>query len=373
MTHSPTTIVLKSPTKDNHIGHPANHSARLGLLYLAIIVLILVIPHVAPVSSVYAQNPTIDQATNDNRAVNDNQVTTVTTATNNIGGIDLRVSPATAFIKLKPGSKASHVINLENTGSSGLVLSPIFLDFGSDNTSGLPALKKTFSFPYLSIPPGGFGQLNLPARGKAQLTLLFDVPASATEAEYPFTVVFQTVSPENNQVSPIVAGIGSNIVAYVKTQEQTLPGLQIEKLKAPRILDSFTPLSFDLLLKNPATGAQVASGSAQIYDFNQKQLANYTIYPDVILGSSSRMARSFSSQTPQTSDDLTYVGIPFKYNPGFLIGIYRLTIVLNNAENQTVTLTQNIIAFPIIATSLIAVGLGLIGFWAYLSRKRMVS
>jgi len=212
------------------------------------------------------------------------------------GLVDLRVSPPSAYLKLKPGSSATHTITLENLSDSPLTISPEIVDFTSDGKSGIPQIQKTLSFPYLDMPEGGLGTLMMEPRQTAQLTLKFKAPQGVEVKEYPLTILFhqQNSNPEVNSRTSraqVSASIGSNLVVLVSDRDLE-PQLRVESIQSPIIANTFGSFEFSPLLSNLQVSATTASGSAQIINWRGRVVADWKIFPDVVLGGSTRQAQA---------------------------------------------------------------------------------
>lgn len=282
----------------------------------------------------------------------------------------LSVSPPTAFIKLKPGSKTTHTITLENTGSQTVRVKPVFYDFKSDGQTGLPQLQNQFSFPYLDIPPSGFPQVTIPARGKGQLTLMFTPPMDAQEGEYPFTVVFESEPGQVSGLTTIGQGIGSNLIVLVTNQDQTAPSLSIDQLKTSRIVDSFRPLGLEVLIKNNGLSSQVASGSATLKNWRGELITSFTLYPDIVLGNSTRLGRSLHVNPQSTADDNPYSAGEFVAPAGFRLGLYTWEVKLGTDTSNYKIKTVQVVAVPVLLIVLTLVGGGLLIWWTRLNRQK---
>lgn len=210
--------------------------------------------------------------------------------------VNLSVSPPSAYLRLKPGSSATHTITLENLSNSPLTISPEVVDFKPDGQTGVPQVQKTLSFPYLDIPESGLGTLTLEPKQTAQLTLKFKAPAGSQVKEYPMTILFHhqnndlTVTSGNSQAQ-ISASIGSNLVVLVADRDLE-PQLKVKSIQAPLITDTFQVFEFSPLLENGQVSATIASGSASIKNWQGRVAVNWQIFPDVVLGQSTRQAQA---------------------------------------------------------------------------------
>lgn len=297
-------------------------------------------------------------------------LTNSTTSTTNQYG--LSVAPPTAYLRVRPGTQAVHTMTVENTSPNSMTIVPKVVDFTSDGQTGIPRLRDTTTFPYLVVPDGGFPPVTIPAGQKAQMKLIIAPAADATEQEWPLTILFeQQPELQNGQTSATyskVAGtVGSNLIVLISNQAEPPFLLKIKDIAVPKVVDSFRPVTFTPLLANDGVAAVVASGSAQVRSLWGKNILNQTIFPDVVLGRTTRAARAVantaSNQTTTTNLSEPQPG-SFVIRTPVLLGPYQVTVHLNPPENAQTstppTHTVTFIALPI--TILLAVCIGIFVF-----------
>ena len=125
-------------------------------------------------------------------------------------------------------------------------------------------------------------------------------PAGAKEQEYPLTILFHQQSPianassnlDTSQAKTQVSGsIGSNLIVLVSDQDLD-PQLQVKSINSPWLVDTLGSMEFTPVLENQLVSAAVASGSASVSNWQGKKLATWQIFPDVVLGGSTRNAQA---------------------------------------------------------------------------------
>ncbi|HEX7017746.1 MAG TPA: hypothetical protein VF209_02465 [Patescibacteria group bacterium] len=285
--------------------------------------------------------------------------------------IDLSVSPPTEYIQVAPGKSISHTVTIEQHGSLPLRITPSIVDFASDGETGQPVLQfeKGSSFRYLKIknPDVQLGQpFSLNPGQKKQIVFQIEPPSEAVQGEFPLTLLFTAQPPTENTIgtgSQVSGMVGSNLVVLVSTGQTDKGKLVLEKIRAPRLVDSFGSLAFSLLAKNNGRNATTASGSATITNWQNQIVAEYTFYPDMILAQTSRLLRHGQSVESDAADNIT---ADFKYKPAFLIGPYTITASLNEngLENQSQSLLSiRVFAFPF--SLLIVTLLGVVLYFCY--------
>jgi len=276
----------------------------------------------------------------------------------------LIVGPSQAYLKILPGNKATHTITLENSGNQTLEVTPKILDFITDGKTGIPVLLGKTEFAYLDMTDSLFRPISLAPKTKAQLTLSFSVPPGAKNKEYPLSILFTTeklhssLADNRDNPSPVSGSVVSNLVVLVSDDSVASKKIALKDLAAPKFIDSFGQIEFAPVVQNEGYAATIASGSASINDFRGKKLAEFPLYPDSILGFSSRELRSY------TAADLT----PrlFNYNPPFLIGPYKVVVEIDNStetQQEITTEYTTVIALPF--SLLGAAGLGIATYFVY--------
>lgn len=287
--------------------------------------------------------------------------------------VELTVSPPISYLHVPPGTKKNHVITLENTTNTPITVTPKIVDFTTDGKSGRVVILDSLSFPYISFGENGqINELTIPATTKAQLTLHIDVPTSAVEKEYPMTVLF--ISEEQNNYSgntlysQVQAGIGSNLIVLTSYTNKLGTALSITDLQKTTFVDSFSKISFTPIVKNDTLATVTASGSAQIINFNEKTVANFIIHPDNVLGKNTRELRA--SDSLETEKATTFQSKPgFQYKPKFLFGPYKIVVTLTQNNEQIITTTEVVYAFPF---SLIILSVLGVGIYFYFNNKNKV-
>lgn len=261
----------------------------------------------------------------------------------------LSVFPPSAYLKIKPGTSASHTIELTNTTTNNLVVTPKVFDSKPKTDTGYPEMQPVFSFPFLSEQVQQLSPILIKPGETKSFSLDFTVPPEAITREYPLTVLFSSTIEQtntNNQTtsnSKLYGVIGANLVVLV-SNEETLPNLlQVTDISVPRFLDSLRELSFTPILVNQGIQAVAASGSATIVDTFGKTVFQAQIYPDMILGKQQRSAQAIylenTSGLPKPVD--------FSYNPLFLLGKYTITTkIIDEQGNIKSSHTKTAIALP---------------------------
>ena len=283
-------------------------------------------------------------------------VTRETAAAQELNQLDINLSPSVSFLKLQPGSTATHTISVENKGTREVTVQPKIVDFASDNQTGLPVLQAATSFPYFDSAVSELAPLTLKPGSVAQVALEMTVPAGAPNTEYPMTVLFET--PQSS--SPLFPGqvvsqaqVGSNLVVLVTSETNTVPQVSIKSIQTTPVIDSFRPLTFTPLVKNQNFSGTVASGSAQVLNWRGTVIAEFELPPQVILGNASREILASDPDfviDPLAAEPRAPALLQPSVKRPFLFGPYWITTTIQAGTDEfisTTSATHIVVALPI--------------------------
>lgn len=299
----------------------------------------------------------------------------------------LAVSPSTGYIQVKPGTEVIHSVIVSNKGSEPVTIVPRVVDFEADGKTGEPVLAGDTTFPYLANQETVLVPVTIEPGGQANLPFVIKPPSTAPLHEYHLTILFEhqhagsTSQPDSDSpaTSTLVPTIGSNLVVLVAGDDQR-PQLKIESLQRLRVLDSFRPLVFTPLARNDGDAAVIASGSARIKDWRGRVVAQFSLYPDVVLAESSRELRAAREAAPVLPDDpdasiaTLLEPVPFSYTSPLLLGPYSIEFALTTETPDGITTaTQQftVIALPLSALVILGLTGGvIIGLRSFNKKKK---
>ena len=277
-------------------------------------------------------------------------------------GFNLTVTPEVHYMRIKPGSKIRHTITLENKGDVALTVTPTIYDFEADGESGRAILKSATTFPYLDLEHIQNSSLTIPPHKRAQLGLLFSVPEDAPEKEYPLTVLFKS-EPVQSQTetsqSQLVGAIGSNLIVLISQDEQTSDLINIDSISIPFFVDSFKKVTLQPKIKNNHFAATNTAGTVIVKNMFNTEVARFNIFPDTILGYSSRILRALKTEF---QPDIEPEAVPFAFKTSFLLGLY--TVEVSITAPYTSAYSDEVIAFDtftFFAVPIIPILVGLLG------------
>jgi len=275
---------------------------------------------------------------------------------------DLSVSPPVTYLVLEPGQTASYPLVIAHEGTISLTITPKVRSFRADERGMGIQLEEEVVFPYLDpAQPNPFAEPFVLQPGeKKTFSVPILVPTDSSTNEAHLTLLF-----EGSAVTPPVLGlsqadltgaVGTNLILMVKTSEADQAQLLIKKYQGPHLIDSFSPITFQLLAKNIGPIAGIATGSASITTGSNKELANFVFFPDSVLADSSRHLRTLPAD--QTlADETLEPTFTFSYKSPFLLGIYKVQVVLASSTQTSPSVGNfQVIALPFSLFFLIAIG-----------------
>jgi len=285
--------------------------------------------------------------------------------------LDLTIFPPTAYLTVKPGTSLTHRIILKYEGTVRAKILPELVDFTTDGLTGTPVLQKPSQLDYIKLqnPDKQLGTPFVIEPGtQTELMLTIEPPLHAKQGEQPLSLIL-TAIPDTTVIfdggsAQASGAVASNIILSVQNDFDNQADLRIEKIRLPKIVDSFSSINFKVLAKNIGRNAAAATGQIRLnHGWSGKELKHWYIYPDVILANSTRELRSLA-QDPDSlnpnNDEIIFEKL--NYKPPFLIGPYEVTVNLSSANqpnNTTHQRTQTIIALPLSIIGFLILGVSL--------------
>lgn len=275
-------------------------------------------------------------------------------AQTNFPALDISLSPPVVYLSIKPGETKQHAILIKNEGTDDVLANLSLSDFRSDNQTGQPILSEDTTFGYLKIRDGELNwKSNFLLKAKTEKKVVFDltVPSSATEGEFPLTVLLNAsrIGSNMGEQSQIAGMIGSNIIVFISRDETNQSKLTIDRTVIPKWVDSSRPLEFSISIKNTGKHAAPLSGTITIVNSLGQKVKSYLLYPDMVLANTSRLARAIDTTQSQITDIETVLAQPdlqfsskISYQPLFLLGIYTIHIELPEEK-----ITHTVVGLPV--------------------------
>jgi len=271
--------------------------------------------------------------------------------------VSLGIFPPILEVEMVPGKSITQVFKIYNQSEIPLILETKLVTFEPKGEKGEITLKQEpageeriwFSFLNKNLKLGD--RFNLPAQKSQEVVLMINLPSSALESDYYYTLLAQTVPEERfSGNSSAQVKIGANILLTIskgKKEEQnvSIASFRIKNLLFHlfnlKLIDSFSPPQFEIRLKNEGRHFLKSQGEIKIAGtFSQEQIL--PLLEENILAQAIRNIGCQESSTCQLKGK-------------FFLGVYRAELVTNN-QNQEVVF----VSLPF------KLALGLIGLFGFL-------
>jgi len=278
--------------------------------------------------------------------------------------VSLSISPPILEAVIKPGEKIEQVYTLKNDGPDAIISVDIFT-FNQADDFGNPRISKSikdydplsvkywFSFkePQLSLGD----KFSLKQGEEKKITLDINPEDNTPNGDYYFTLIFRTeldntfVAPETKS-SLSQAEIGSNILITISKDGIINRKAAVKEFKAPKIIDSFSPLTYQVKLANIGEGFFKPFGKITIESvLGKKYVLN--LAPQNIITASSREISCLENERL----------VPCRLPAKFLFGPYKATLsfeVENDKKNYSKTINSfGIPVIPLLAAFLLLITL----------------
>ena len=284
--------------------------------------------------------------------------------------LDLIIFPPTAYLTIKPGTSLTHRIIIKYEGTVRVKILPELVDFTTNGLTGTPVLQKPSQLNYIKLqnPDRQLGtSFILEPGAQVELILAINPPLHAKRGEHPLSLVL-TAIPDTTVIfdggsAQASGAVASNVILSVQDDFDNQGELQIEKIKLPKIVDSFASINFEALVENIGRNGVSATGQIRLnHNWSGKELKHWYIYPDVILANSTRQLRALFQNPDDLSPEDEVVFEKLSYKPPFLIGPYEVTVELSSANRPNSAFhqrTQTVIALPLSVIGLLGLGVGI--------------
>ncbi len=299
---------------------------------------------------------------------------------NAASALDLKIYPPVAYLSVKPGAGINHQIKISNDGLYTLEVTPVLVNFHSDEKTGLVVLEQKSDFLYLNLDgdPNKWGKSFLLKPGEEKLlNFVIALPSQEKLQEHHLSILFQakqlsysSIAHDNTMISAVVA---SNVVLLVSGDEQNRGELSIEQFFLPKIADSFIGFNFSALVRNIGSNATPIEGHIKISHWPDQTAELYELYPDMVLADGKRLVRAMSEDDLKALEKLVetkevmeangedyeakrtafineHLQSEFWYKKGFLIGAYDLELKVGDdlLQKRIVVLPFSVLGIAIL-------------------------
>jgi hypothetical protein len=280
-------------------------------------------------------------------------------------GISLLVNPPILEAIVKPGEKIEQVYTLKNEGPSDVILSVDIFTFSQADEFGNPRISKSIKYyDPLSIknwfsfkePQITLGDRFSVRQGEEKKIVLEIKPENNTpDGDYYFTLIFRSeldntfITPESKG-SMLQAEIGSNILISISKDGLINKKASIKEFKAPKIVDSFSTLTYQVKIANIGDGYFKPQGQITVESILGKKYT-LNLAPQNIIANSSREIYCLENET------LIPCRLPIK----FLFGPYKATLSFT-AEDNPIKYKKTLTSFGLPITPILVISFVLLFF-----------
>jgi hypothetical protein len=255
--------------------------------------------------------------------------------------VSLSISPPLTELTIQPGKTFNQVFTIKNDGVP-VVLEPKiipFVPFDKDGHAELIDDQNSINFfsSWFFYDPS---PISLKQSDSHDFYVKITPPETIKEGDYYFT--FTVVTKNDNNIgstnSQSQIRIGANILLSASKDGNPSKEVSIGKFGAPKILDSFSPLTYEVELSNPGKSLYKPTGTITISKpFGSDEVLS--LAPLNVLSGGTRKINCIKNETI----------VPCKATEKFLIGIYKSKLSFTtdsiSEENKTER-TVTTIAFP---------------------------
>ena len=253
--------------------------------------------------------------------------------------VSLSVSPPITELAIQPGRNFSQTFTVKNDGVPITIIPKIFPFVPLDKEGHAELIEDATS---VNAFGGWFffdpTPVSLTTTGSHNFIVKITPPAAAEEKDYYFTFIIETQNDNNLGVnnSQAQARVGANILLSLSKDGNPEKKASIITFSAPKLIDSFSSLTYKVLIGNSGFSFFKPVGKITIDQiFGSTTTLNLT--PLTILVGGSREITCIQAE------DL----IPCKLPGKFLIGIYRANLSFTiNGNGASIEKQIYTIAFP---------------------------
>lgn len=214
--------------------------------------------------------------------------------------LSLSLWPPLLEVMIQPGRAVTQVYKLTNNSDRELTVIPVIYPFSPQGDSGqikISTIEDKNNF--FSFASGE--KLNqpfpLPVGQTKDLVLRIFIPKNSPESDFYYTLLFSTTAAPNETFAEggqttSVTQIGGNILLTVsKTGKPVILG-RISRFYAPLIIDSFSPVSFEVVLENWGKAFWKPNGAIKISGILKQKDEIKLLEQNVLTNSARRLSVS---------------------------------------------------------------------------------
>jgi len=284
------------------------------------------------------------------------------TASAQTSDFELAITPPLTHIIIKPGNTTSTRIKVENNGNYDVNVTPVFVDFKSDDRTGNPVLMDTMSFDYIFLEDTEVS-LDKPflfSKGSSkELAFSINIPEGAPDKEQYFSLLFkaeplQDTLLQSSQTS-VQGTVATNFIVTTTKSAQDKGNIELYSFEAPLFLDSL--LSFvtsTILVKNTGQNMTVTLGKIEVFNMFKKLVYEQEIMPENVLPSSTREIKV--AKVAIFNEQEVKEPTSFKFKPPFLLGPYSIRLTYSSPNQPEKTYEHKLYALPVSVLIIFIIG-----------------
>jgi len=276
--------------------------------------------------------------------------------------LSLSLWPPLLEVMMQPGRTVTQVYKLTNNSDHGLKITPQIFPFEPSGTTGQIKIKFLSSPPnFVSFDSGEkFNQpFSISVGEIKEMVLKISLPGDNSEKDYYYTLLFSSAEEalgskdiQDKSQTGSVTQIGTNIlITASKIGKPVLLG-KITEFSAPMIIDSFSPVPFNVTLENwgktlwkpfgriVITGIFKQRQDLKILEQNilansSRQLALSLFRPKIPFGPYKALLEfTLNEDGPKLFTEITFWYLPYKAGAVILILLLLVTVIKKVKKGQ---------------------------------------
>lgn len=252
----------------------------------------------------------------------------------------LSISPPVIEVLIAPNKKVSQTFNLKYQGSNLNIIPEIHLAEPTDanghvnidptplTASTTPLVVTAISHPF-GVPFEATG-------GNIPITLSFEAPTTDVPVDVYLALVLKAASKDQLTTSTVTTpGISALILVSINPSGVVPIDLEIQDFAPPYVHDSWLPLTIKPVALNKSPIMIRPEGKYEIISPSGKTVLSMPLYPNLILGNSSRNLLASNKDLPP---------LTLSWSPSWTnIGPYRLHLTLTTLGGTKLTDVEKVI------------------------------
>ncbi len=241
--------------------------------------------------------------------------------------LSLSISPPILELVIKPGKNVTQSFKLTNDSDRSLIITPKLAEYGDNGIKDNPDFQPDKWISLLNLDIALFKPFLLEKGKTQQIVLRLNPSKEIKEDDYNRVLYFTTKPqmPSDRSQSQITQTIGVPLLLTVTATGNFVRSAQITKFSLPDFIDSFGPLTFDVLVKN--TGKSFFHPNGSITLDGPVGRGSYSIVPNAILSQQEvKLIADMDSQQKDHTISLKgfylgkyTIGVDFKLDDGNVI------------------------------------------------------